>query len=112
MECNSGGSAVSAARFPAQSRRFLTASPHSSRRNGSSPCLRITTTATDTSRFGFLPLLARRPRLIEEAPDPSFRPPYVGGGGWVGVELSSVDDEQLGAVIREAFRLMTVKAIA
>jgi hypothetical protein len=35
--------------------------------------------------------------LIEEAPDTYFRPPYVGGGGWVGVELTSVDDERLGA---------------
>ena len=49
--------------------------------------------------------------LIEEAPDVYFRPPYVGGGGWVGVELSKVGDEQLGALIREAFRLMTAKAI-
>ncbi len=44
--------------------------------------------------------------LIEEAPETYFRPPYVGGGGWVGVELTRVDDEQLGALIREAFRLM------
>jgi len=50
--------------------------------------------------------------LIEEAPDTYFRPPYVGGAGWVGVELSNVDDERLGAVIREAFRLMTTKKIA
>jgi hypothetical protein len=44
--------------------------------------------------------------LIEEAPDTYFRPPYVGSSGWVGVELSKVDDEQLGALLREAFRLM------
>ena len=50
--------------------------------------------------------------LIEEAPDTYFRPPYVGVAGWVGVELSRVDDEQLGAVIREAFRLMTTKPSA
>jgi hypothetical protein len=50
--------------------------------------------------------------LIEEAPDTYFRPPYVGVAGWVGVELSRVNDEQLGAVIREAFRLMTAKTIA
>src|ERR1700719_349937 len=48
--------------------------------------------------------------LIEEAPDIYFRPPYVGVAGWVGVELSRVNDEQLGAVIREAFRLMTTIA--
>ena len=50
--------------------------------------------------------------LIEEAPDTYFRPPYVGIAGWVGVELSRVNDEQLGAVIREAFRLMTAKTTA
>jgi hypothetical protein len=50
--------------------------------------------------------------LIEEAPDTYFRPPYVGVAGWVGVELSKVNDKQLGAVIREAFRLMTAKTIA
>jgi hypothetical protein len=45
--------------------------------------------------------------LIEEAPDTYFRPPYVGVSGWVGVELSRVDDDQLGALIREAFRVVT-----
>ena len=44
--------------------------------------------------------------LIEEAPDTWFRPPYFGVRGWVGVELSRVDDERLGALVREAFRLM------
>lgn len=50
--------------------------------------------------------------LIEEAPATYFRPPYVGVAGWVGVELSRVNDEQLEVVIREAFRLMTAKTIA
>lgn len=49
--------------------------------------------------------------LIEEEPDTYFRPPYVGVAGWVGVELSKVDDEQLGALIREAFRLTRAKKI-
>ena len=48
--------------------------------------------------------------LIEEAPETYFRPPYVGVSGWVGVELSKVDDGQLGALIREAFRLVTTKS--
>jgi hypothetical protein len=47
--------------------------------------------------------------LIGEAPEIYFRPPYVGGGGWVGVELSKVDDDQLGALVREAFRLIAAK---
>src|SRR5215472_10397460 len=48
--------------------------------------------------------------LIEEAPETYFRPPYVGVSGWVGVELSKVDDEQLATLIREAFRLVDVKS--
>ena len=43
--------------------------------------------------------------LIDEAPDTHFRPPYVGVKEWVGVELSKVTDDQLGALIREGFRL-------
>ena len=48
--------------------------------------------------------------LIEEEPGTYFRPPYVGVNGWVGVELSKVDDEQLGALIREGFRLVDAKS--
>jgi hypothetical protein len=36
-----------------------------------------------------------------------FRPPYVGAAGWVGVQLVKVADDQLRALIREAFRLAT-----
>jgi hypothetical protein len=48
--------------------------------------------------------------LLEEAPETYFRPPYVGVSGWIGVELSKVDDEQLGALIREAFRVVDMKS--
>jgi hypothetical protein len=50
--------------------------------------------------------------LIEEAPGVYFRPPYVGVNGWVGVELAGVDDAQLSALIREAFRVVTVRRTA
>ena len=50
--------------------------------------------------------------LIEDAPSVYFRPPYVGVSGWVGVELAGVDDAQLGALIREAFRVVTVRRTA
>jgi hypothetical protein len=50
--------------------------------------------------------------LIEEAPETYFRPPYVGVSGWVGVELTKVDDEQLGALVREAFRFTDLKSTA
>jgi len=48
--------------------------------------------------------------LIAESPDTYFRPPYVGASGWVGVELSKVDDAQLQALIREAFRVVNAKS--
>ena len=47
--------------------------------------------------------------LIAEAPLIYYRPPYVGPAGWIGVELSKVDDDQLGSLIREAFRLTAAK---
>ncbi|HEX3878139.1 MAG TPA: DUF5655 domain-containing protein [Bryobacteraceae bacterium] len=47
--------------------------------------------------------------LIEEDSNAYFRPPYVGGAGWVGVDLAKVNDDQLGALIREAYRLVTAK---
>jgi hypothetical protein len=48
--------------------------------------------------------------LMAEEPGTYFRPRYVGVAGWVGVELSRVDDDQLGALIHEAFGLMTKKS--
>lgn len=50
--------------------------------------------------------------LIEESRETYFRPPYVGVSGWVGVDLSKVNDEQLGALIREAFRFIDRKSKA
>jgi hypothetical protein len=47
--------------------------------------------------------------LVEEAPQIYFRPPYVGPAGWIGVELSKVDDDQLESMISEAFHLMVAK---
>ena len=50
--------------------------------------------------------------LIEEAPETYFRPPYVGVSGWVGMELTKVDDEQLAALVREAFLFIDLKSTA
>ena len=47
--------------------------------------------------------------LIDEAPQIYVRPPYVGSSGWIGVELSRVDDDQLASLIREAFNLIAAK---
>ena len=44
--------------------------------------------------------------LIERSPEKFYRPPYVGGRGWVGIELGKVSDEELEFHIREAWRLI------
>ena len=44
--------------------------------------------------------------LIEAAPETFFRPPYVGARGWVGIELSSISDEELAFHIREAWQMV------
>lgn len=44
--------------------------------------------------------------LIETEPKKYYRPPYVGGAGWVGVELPRVNDKELRTQLREAWRLI------
>jgi hypothetical protein len=45
--------------------------------------------------------------LITEAPAVYYRPPYVGVKGWVGIELARIGDEELGAHLSEAWKLMS-----
>ena len=47
--------------------------------------------------------------LIEEAPNAYYRPPYVGGAGWIGVELDQVGDAALEGHIKEAWNLIARK---
>ena len=49
--------------------------------------------------------------LIERSPEKFYRPPYVGGAGWVGVELDRVSDEELAFHIHEAWRLIAPKKL-
>lgn len=42
--------------------------------------------------------------MTETEPDRFFRPPYVGHRGWLGVQLLTVADEELTAILIEAFR--------
>jgi hypothetical protein len=44
--------------------------------------------------------------LIERSPEKFYRPPYVGGSGWVGIELNKVSDQELSFHIHEAWRLI------
>ncbi len=49
--------------------------------------------------------------LIERDPEKFYRPPYVGGAGWVGVELDRVNDKELEFHINEAWRLIAPKKL-
>lgn len=50
--------------------------------------------------------------LVTAEPDRFFRPPYVGGRGWVGVRLDGdVDWPELTAMCREAFRTVAPKRL-
>lgn len=42
--------------------------------------------------------------MVESDPERFFRPPYVGHRGWLGVHLLTVADEELTAIVTEAFR--------
>jgi len=49
--------------------------------------------------------------LIDDAPATYYKPPYVGGAGWIGIELDQISDEDLTAHIREAWRLIAPKKL-
>jgi len=42
--------------------------------------------------------------LIASSPKVYYRPPYVGVKGWVGIELTQIYDEELGAHLSEAWK--------
>jgi hypothetical protein len=39
--------------------------------------------------------------LMEEGPNAYYRPPYVGGSGWIGVELAQVSNQALEGTSRK-----------
>jgi hypothetical protein len=47
--------------------------------------------------------------LLKSSPVKYFYPPYVGGGGWIGIELGQVSDEELAEHLLEAWRLIAEK---
>ena len=48
--------------------------------------------------------------LVTSEPDRFFRPPYVGGRGWIGVRLDApVDWKELAAICEEAFHTVAPK---
>jgi hypothetical protein len=52
-----------------------------------------------------------QPVLIESDPKKFFHPPYVGVRGWVGIELSEIDDDELESLLREAWKLIAPKEL-
>ena len=49
--------------------------------------------------------------LIEQKPETFYYPPYVGGRGWVGIELAHIGDEELSFYIRLAWELIAPKRL-
>ena len=51
--------------------------------------------------------------LVESEPDRFFRPPYVGGRGWLGVHLDGdLDWDELAQICTEAYRVIAPKRLA
>lgn len=49
--------------------------------------------------------------LIEASPQKFFKPPYVGGRGWVGIVLEQIDDDELSFHLRTAWGLIAPKRL-
>jgi len=51
-------------------------------------------------------------QMVEAEPERFFRPPYVGGRGWLGVNLDVDPDwEELAGIVEEAFRHVAPKSV-
>lgn len=52
-------------------------------------------------------------QLVEDEPERFYRPPYVGGRGWLGVRLDrDVDWGEIEGIVRDAYRLVAPKTLA
>jgi hypothetical protein len=51
-------------------------------------------------------------QLVEDEPERFYRPPYVGGRGWVGVRLDrDVDWAEIDGIVHDAFRHVAPKTL-
>jgi hypothetical protein len=51
--------------------------------------------------------------LVEAEPERFFRPPYVGGRGWIGVRLDGVVDwDEIAQICEEAYRTVAPKSLS
>lgn len=52
-------------------------------------------------------------QLVEDEPERFYRPPYVGGRGWIGVRLDrDIDWDEIDGIVRDAYRLVAPKRLA
>lgn len=52
--------------------------------------------------------LGAQEELVETDPERFFRPPYVGGRGWIGVRLDGdVDWDEITAICEDGYRVVT-----
>ena len=47
--------------------------------------------------------------VVRSEPEKYFRPPYVGVGGWIGIELTEIGDDELAAHLLEAWKIIREK---
>lgn len=52
---------------------------------------------------------AQQATLLKEEPQKYYYPPFVGKGGWIGIELAQVSDDELGGHLSDAWRLIEAK---
>jgi hypothetical protein len=53
-----------------------------------------------------------QPELVDAEPERFFRPPYVGGRGWIGVRLDvGVDWGELAEICEEAYRVIAPRKL-
>jgi hypothetical protein len=52
--------------------------------------------------------------LVATAPTRFFRPPYVGGRGWLGVylDVDDVDWDEIGEIVLDAYRVIAPRKLA
>jgi hypothetical protein len=51
--------------------------------------------------------------LVDTEPERFFRPPYVGGRGWLGVRLDVDPDwDELAGIVADAYRTVAPKKLA
>jgi hypothetical protein len=78
----------------------------------------VATVWNDHHGDGILGLVCAAPpgvqeQLVDEEPERFYRPPYVGGRGWIGVRLDKkVDWVEIKEILADAYRCVAPKTLA